>query len=73
MFTCGCKIRFSRASCTLCIMAVLPEPWKVRSVGLLLSRGGSAEVTKPTSPFDVDMANLILFLALKLIDGKEIR
>jgi hypothetical protein len=52
-------------------MAVLPEPWKVRSVGLLLSRGGSAEVTNPTSP-DVDMARPVSFLVLKLLSGKEI-
>lgn len=28
--------RISRASCTVCMVALLPEPWKARSVGLMV-------------------------------------
>lgn len=40
----GFSTRFRRANCTVWIVALLPEPWKARRVGLTLSCGGESAV-----------------------------
>lgn len=51
MSKCSFNTRFRRASCTVWIVALLPEPWKARSVGLtgppeLAISGGSVLCVK---------------------------
>lgn len=39
MLKCSFRTRLRRASCTVWIVALLPEPWKARMVGLTGSAG----------------------------------
>lgn len=36
MLKCGLITRISRASCTVCIVALLPEPWNASRVGFVV-------------------------------------